>query len=199
MNHAKKDNPPTLLNRLFTGLLEYIGSLLLFSMMLLTFVDVIARYFFSRSITGGFEITELMLATLIFCGLPLITLRDGHITVDLIERFLPAGFRAWRDRLVSCMAAVMLFFLGWWLWKKGLVFSGYNDQTAVLLIPLAPICFTMAVLAFASALIAAVFCVTGYRRRPDTPADTSDPLADRESGDDAGASGSQLPASGQSS
>lgn len=148
--------------RYASKLLECIGALLLFAMMMLTFVDVIARYFFSRSITGGFEITEIMLATLIFCGLPLITLRDGHITVDLLEGFFASGFKKFRDRLVYIMVAVVLAFLGYRLWLKGLTFVEYNDQTAILYIPLAPVCFIMAVLSVVSAGIAAFFAVSGH-------------------------------------
>jgi TRAP-type C4-dicarboxylate transport system permease small subunit len=155
--------PPPLALRILAKTLEYSGALLLFAMMLLTFVDVIARYFFSRSITGGFEITEIMLATLIFCGLPLITLRDGHITVDLIEGWLPDGFRALRDRFVFLLAAVLMGYLGIQLWKKAGTFVEFNDQTAVLLIPLAPVCYAMAVLTLLSAVISLILAITGYR------------------------------------
>ncbi len=147
--------------RFTSRLLEYIGALLLFAMMMLTFVDVIARYFFSRSITGGFEVTEIMLATLIFCGLPLITLRDGHITVDLLEGFLGKNIKKFRDRFVYIMVAVVLAFLGYRLWLKGITFVEYNDQTAILYIPLAPVCFIMSVLSILSAAIATFFAITG--------------------------------------
>ncbi len=156
-------SPPPLALRILAKTLEYAGALLLFSMMLLTFVDVIARYFFSRSITGGFEITEIMLATLIFCGLPLVTLRDGHITVDLIEGWLPNGFRALRDRFVFLLVAVLLGYLGYQLWKKAGTFVEFNDQTAVLLIPLAPVCYAMAILTLISAVISLILSITGYR------------------------------------
>lgn len=149
--------------RILAKLLEYISALLLFAMMALTFVDVIARYFFNRSITGGFEITEIMLATLIFCGLPLITLRDGQITVDLLEGFLPDGFRALRDRIVFFTAGIILAYLGWQLWRKAGTFVEFNDQTAVLLIPLAPVCFAMSILTFISAAISMLLSYTGYR------------------------------------
>jgi len=148
---------------MLTRLLEYIGALLLFAMMLLTFVDVIARYFFNRSITGGFEVTEIMLATLIFCGLPLITLRDGQVTVDLIEGWLPAGFKRLRDRLVFLVSAAALGYLSWRLFLKGQTFVEYNDQTAVLLIPLSPVCFAMAALTLISALISLYLGLFGCR------------------------------------
>jgi len=147
--------------RYASTLLEYVGAALLFAMMMLTFVDVIARYFFSRSITGGFEITEIMLATLIFCGLPLITLRDGHITVDLLEGFLGTSIKKLRNRFVYIMMAIVLAFLSYRLWLKGITFVEYNDQTAILYIPLAPVCFIMSVLSFISAGIAAYFAASG--------------------------------------
>lgn len=148
--------------RYASRVLEFIGASLLFAMMMLTFVDVIARYFFSRSVTGGFEVTEIMLATLIFCGLPLITLRDGHITVDLLEGFLSKGVKKLRNRFVYILVAVTLAYLGYRLWLKGITFVEYNDQTAILYIPLAPVCFIMSVLSLVSAGIAAFFAIGGY-------------------------------------
>ena len=42
-------------------------------------IDVVGRYFFSMPVTGGFEMTEILLASLIFAGLPLVTLRDDRV------------------------------------------------------------------------------------------------------------------------
>jgi TRAP-type C4-dicarboxylate transport system permease small subunit len=170
--------------RIGSRLLEYIGALLLFAMMMLTFVDVIARYFFSRSITGGFEITEIMLATLIFCGLPLITLRDGHITVDLLEGFFGNTFKLLRDRLVYIMVTVTLAFLGYRLWLKGQTFVEYNDQTAILYIPLAPVCFIMSVLCIISAAIAAYFAISGHSPRKGLAEQSALPTASADAAKD---------------
>ncbi len=141
--------------------LERISALLLFCMMLLTAVDVVGRYLFASPVPGGFEITEIMLATLIFCGLPLATLRDGHITVDLAEGFLPTWFKNVRDRLIFAMMALVLAFLSYKLFNKAGDFLEFNDQTAVLNIPLSPVVFAMAGLTGVSALIAMVLLVTG--------------------------------------
>ncbi len=63
--------------------------LVLFAMMVLTCVDVVGRYFLSRPIFGAFEITEMLLAALIFAGLPLVTLRNEHVTVDVLDPITP--------------------------------------------------------------------------------------------------------------
>ena len=147
--------------RQLTLALEWIGALVLFSMMVLTFVDVLGRYLFSSPVPGGFEVTEIMLASLIYCGLPLITMRDGHISVDLVEGLLPGWFKALRDRVIALLMTAVLGYIGYRLFGKAGDFVNYNDQTAVLNIPLAPLCYAMAVLTILSAIIAAVLAVLG--------------------------------------
>ena len=63
-------------------------------MMLLTFVDVVARYVFNRPLRGAFEVTELMLLVLIFAGLPLVSFADEHAVMDFIDRLLGPAARS---------------------------------------------------------------------------------------------------------
>ena len=42
-------------------------------MMMITAVDVAGRYLFNKPLAGGFELTEMLLAALIYCGLPLVS------------------------------------------------------------------------------------------------------------------------------
>src|SRR5207253_3109449 len=70
------------------ALLGVAASAILLAMMLLTVVDVVARYIFSRPVGGAFEITELMLVVLIFAGLPLGSFSDEHAVMDFIDRVL---------------------------------------------------------------------------------------------------------------
>ena len=69
----------------FDAALGIAASVILFLMMLLTFVDVVARYLFNWPLRGGFELTELMLLVLIFAGLPLVSHADEHVTMDFID------------------------------------------------------------------------------------------------------------------
>ena len=72
-------------------------------MMPLTCVDVIGRYFFVAPIFGAFELTEMMLAALIFAGLPLVTLRNEHVTVDVLDPITPD----WLFRIQHVVACVI--------------------------------------------------------------------------------------------
>lgn len=126
-------------------LLGVAGAVLLFGMMTLTFVDVWGRYVFDAPIPGGFEITELMMATLIFAGLPLVTRGDEHVTVDLFDKFFPKALARGRDAVVALVCAVMMGILSWRMWIKASEQAEYGDQTAALLIPVAPVSFFMSV------------------------------------------------------
>jgi len=77
------------------ALLGVAASMILLAMMLLTTVDVVARYLFNRPLRGAFEITELMLVVLIFAGLPLAKVFGGPVRDVLLD------LRAQRDDLGS--------------------------------------------------------------------------------------------------
>ena len=62
-------------------LLGPIAAICLFGMMALTFINVVARYFFNRPIAGGEEIQAFLLGFIIFGGIPLVTYHQRHIAV----------------------------------------------------------------------------------------------------------------------
>ena len=119
------------------------ASALLFLMMLLTFADVVARYLFNRPIRGAFEVTELVLLTLIFAGLPLVSHADEHVTMDFIDRVLPPAARRVLLRLVHAACAALMFFLTWQVWIKAGKIAGYGDTTDVLRIVVGPFVYFM--------------------------------------------------------
>jgi len=126
--------------------LGVVAAALLFAMMLLTFVDVVGRYLFNQSVVGAFEITEIMMALLIFAGLPLVVRREEHVTVDLVERlFAPRLRRAYRIAIELASGALMLG-LAHLMWRKAGRAADYGDTTTVLLIKYAP--FIYAIVAF---------------------------------------------------
>src|SRR5690242_995559 len=114
--------------------------------MVLTFADVVARYLFNRPIRGGFEITELGLVVLIFAGLPLVSHADEHVTMDFIDRVLPDGLRRAWIRAMHAVCAAIMFFLAWQVWIKANRIAGYGDTTDVLLIPIGPFVYFMALM-----------------------------------------------------
>ena len=128
------------------ALLGVAASAVLFAMMVLTFVDVVARYGFSRPVRGAFEVTELMLLVLIFAGLPLVSYADEHATMDFIDRVLnPRGQRA-LQAIVHVVCAAIMFLLAWLIWLKADRIWAYRDATDVLRIVYGPFVYFMAVM-----------------------------------------------------
>ena len=121
--------------------------------MLLTFVDVVARYLFNRPIRGGFEMTELVLLVLIFAGLPLVSHADEHVTMDFIDRMLPERAVAILIRVVHALVAAVFFFLTWQVLIKAARIAGYGDTTDVLRITVGPFVYFMAAMIFVTALV----------------------------------------------
>lgn len=134
--------------------LGVLAGLLLFSMMLLTFVDVFGRgldkmsfgLMRSRPVPGGFEVTEIMLAALIFLGLPLVTADDGHVTIDLLDNIWSETQRALQRVAVDLVTLVLIAVAAWKLWQYAAKTYGYGDTTAILEIPYAPLVYLMAVM-----------------------------------------------------
>jgi TRAP-type C4-dicarboxylate transport system permease small subunit len=129
------------------------AGLVLFSMMALTFVDVICRYLFNRSVPGSFEITEIMMAVLIFAGLPLVSRRDEHVSVDLIDHWLGPRVRAVQRKVIELANGLLLLGLAYLMWRKAEQIAGYGDTTTVLLIRLAPYVYVISVFLVITALI----------------------------------------------
>ncbi len=113
-------------------------------MMALTFADVVARYLLNRPIRGAFEVTELTLLVLIFAGLPLVSHADEHVTMDFIDRVLPAAARRVLVRVVHALCAALMFFLTWQVWIKASRIASYGDTTDVLRIAVGPFVYFMA-------------------------------------------------------
>jgi TRAP-type C4-dicarboxylate transport system permease small subunit len=111
---------------------------LLFGMMALTFVDVVGRYLFNRSVPGGFEITEILMAVLIFAGLPLVSRRDEHVSVDLLDHIFPAALRRAQRIAIELASGGLLIALAGLMWRKAGQVGSYGDTTTVLEIRLAP-------------------------------------------------------------
>jgi len=150
----------TRFDRAVVPALGALSALLMFCLMLLTCVDVIGRYFFNKPVTGGFELTEFLLAALIFAGLPLVTLRGDHITVDLFDAITPERLFRIQHVAATLVSAACTAYLAWRLWGRADALARAGETTSELGIPLAWLTYAMSVL---TALTAAAFVVIATR------------------------------------
>ena len=141
------------LGRALETVLGAISATVLFLMMLLTAVDVAGRYLVNRPVVGGFELTEMMLAALIYCGLPLVSKRREHIVIDTFDTFMSKRVKRGFDILADIVCTVALAGLSWLLFQRALRVAQYGDTTTVLTLPLAPVAYLMGTMIVVTAAI----------------------------------------------
>jgi TRAP-type C4-dicarboxylate transport system permease small subunit len=147
-----------------------IAAATLFGMMAVTAIDVFGRYLFNSPLQGGYELTQLLMISLIFAALPSVTRRGEHITVGLFENAFRGRARAYRDAIIALAVVFGSAYLAWRLYILGGRFSGFGDTTATSRIPLAPFAYggalSMALCAIASLMLAIEALISQPKDRP---------------------------------
>ncbi|OEY65951.1 TRAP transporter small permease [Marinobacter sp. X15-166B] len=133
--------------------LEGVAGATLFALMLLTTVDVCGRYFFNSPITGTVELTQLMLAALVFLALPMVCWREEHISVDLLDAVYPARWVWLRQLLVNLIVTAALWVMAGRVWVLGMRAFDWGDVTEFLRLPTGYLICLMAILLGISALL----------------------------------------------
>jgi TRAP-type C4-dicarboxylate transport system permease small subunit len=129
------------------------SAVILFAMMLITAVDVAGRYLFNKPIAGGFELTEILLAALIYCGLPLVSARREHIVIDTFDPLFSRAVKRGLDMVAEVVCAVALAGVGYLIFVRAGRVAEYGDTTSVLKLPLAPVVYLMGVMITVAAVI----------------------------------------------
>jgi TRAP-type C4-dicarboxylate transport system permease small subunit len=159
---------PTGLARRLDGAIGAFAGTVLFLMMALTAVDVVGRYLFNRPFRGSLELTEILMTVMIFAGLPLVTAKGGHVTVDIADVLIPSAVKRWLGFAVHVICAFALSVLAWRLATKAMQLAAYGDTTAALLLPLWPLAWFMAL---GTALAALAMAWRAVASPPWRPAD----------------------------
>ena len=136
--------------------LGFLAATVLMLLMIVTFIDVTGRYLFLAPLPGAFEMTEIMMAMLIFAGLPLVSRANQHVTVNLIIGLLSPKIRHFQRLITQIIMFLVLGVMAWRMWIKAVEMLVQGDETAYLLIPIAPVAFFMTILLGVSSLIVAI-------------------------------------------
>jgi TRAP-type C4-dicarboxylate transport system permease small subunit len=146
-----------------------LSALALFSIMALTFFDVLGRKLASNSIRGSLEITELLMVVVIFAALPLVSDRGEHVTFDSLDAYLPAAVIKAQVAVMHVVCGAVLVGLGVLMWKTGNEFLASGETTAQLGILKAPFIWGMGALCAITG--AAHFLLVGAPPRSSHAAD----------------------------
>jgi TRAP-type C4-dicarboxylate transport system permease small subunit len=139
--------------RWLEGALGATSAAVLFLMMMITAVDVVGRYVFNKPLNGGFEVTEMLLAALIYCGLPLVSQRREHIVIDTFDTFMSRTVKRTLDVIAEIVCSLILFGIGYLIFRRAVRVAEYGDTTNVLKLPLAPVAYLMGTMIVIAALI----------------------------------------------
>lgn len=121
------------------------GGYILLCMMLLTTCDVIGRYIFNAPITGAYEITEVMMVTVIFLFIGYTQAEKAHISIDLVVRLLPKKLRMTIDLITHLLSLFIIILIAWMNILRCLELMRRNEVTAILYIPVAPFVLILAI------------------------------------------------------
>lgn len=138
--------------RVIERALAFAAAALLCGMVLLITGDVVGRTLFALPVPGTYELMSMMLAALIFIGLPLATERDEHVVVDLVDHALPRAAVRGLTLLASILSALALAGLAWAMARQGFDQLAAGGTTSQLRLPLAPVAFLMSAASLLSAL-----------------------------------------------
>jgi len=129
------------LGTLATTLSSATAGLFLILMTAVTVTDVAGRYFLNMPLPGAFEMTQFLMAAIVYSGLPAVSHKDGHITIDLLDTVTPDRLVPVREFLVQTACAFFFAILAWRLFVLAEEAAEWGDVTQYLGWPLSPIIF----------------------------------------------------------
>jgi TRAP-type C4-dicarboxylate transport system permease small subunit len=147
--------------------IETVMALFLLAMVALTFADVIGRRLIGKPIYGSNDITEHLMALVVFAGLPLVTAAGAHLTIDLFDKLVNKPWMAWWRVLISVLVTMVLAVIAWLFVKHGLNATRISEVSQALRIPRGPLYFFMALSCVLSALAALAIAFTGPMVDPE--------------------------------
>jgi len=125
--------------------MNWVASVALFLMMLLTIADVFLRKVYSKSILGTVEVTEFMMVILVFFALAHAEVLKRHVKVDLVLSRFSQRVQAFID---TATQFVLFLFFGLITWSA-LVYAGTmrasGEVSQDLWIPIYPFVYIVAI------------------------------------------------------
>jgi TRAP-type C4-dicarboxylate transport system permease small subunit len=131
-----------------------IGSgLSLFIMMIVTVIDVIARYA-GRPLLGFFEITSLLLVSLVFFAVAQTQAIKGNVNVEVLYSHLPKRLQGLIGCITHLFCLGLSVLMGWRSWLQSQDILEKGQVTGTLFIPMFPFYL---IVVFGFALLSLVF------------------------------------------
>ena len=139
--------------RLLDLTLGIVLAVLVFAMMVLTFLDVAGRQGFNAPVPAAFEITELMMGFTVYLGLPVISARREHLTIGLLDYLFTGTVKRIQAVVINFLIGVLCLLWAREVWIQAGALVAQNELMMFLQIQIAPFVYAMSVLTVVAALI----------------------------------------------
>jgi TRAP-type C4-dicarboxylate transport system permease small subunit len=137
----KNKKEKTIFNKLerfivhLNGVTHSISIIIVFMMMVITFSDVIGRYFFRQPVLGTYELTELGLAIMVFFSMGYTQLKKGHTSIGIIVDRWSDRKQALLDSVVYLITVLLMLVTAWQMTKYAQLLKAGNGFTGELSLP----------------------------------------------------------------
>lgn len=144
-------------------ILQSVVAMSLGGMTIITVIDVVGRYFLSAPLTGAGETIEIMLALMITAAVPVISRRNRHISISLIDGLMSASVLTWWKRGVSFLSMIACALIAWGVLQQADQLLLTREHTQVLSLPIWP---TAIVVALFWVIAAIAYALNVWRAAP---------------------------------
>jgi TRAP-type C4-dicarboxylate transport system permease small subunit len=141
-----------------------IGAVFLTAMMLLIFSEVSMRYLFNAPIEGAFEMVEFMMALVISLAMAYTGIRGGHISVELLVSKFSKRTQSLLNIFHFLVCTVFFALMSWKTTVQALVVAKRRVTSQVLLIPVYPFVWVLAVCAGLLCLVFLVRFIDSFKK-----------------------------------
>ena len=113
----------------------YLAAVMLLFLMVMTFFDVVLRSAFDNPIEAATELTRLSMAIMVFSAMPLVSWKNQHIIVDLMDPLFNAKLARIRDIVIDLASGFLLLWPTQRVWVLAERSRDFGDVTEYLGLP----------------------------------------------------------------
>jgi TRAP-type C4-dicarboxylate transport system permease small subunit len=139
------------------GLLATLAGCALFALMLLTFVDVMGRELY-RSLPGALELSEMLMVVVLFCALPMVSLRAEHVCFELADAIYKGRAQRISKVVMDLICVIAFGAVGWACGGYARRTMQDGDVSAHLGVPIGLFVYLMAAMLMLAALMHLLRC-----------------------------------------
>lgn len=126
-------------------------------------LDVVIRKMLQRSLIGTVDVTELVVMIAAFTAIPLVFLRRGHVSVEIVTDLMPRRWRAFFEGLGALLGAGFFAVIGYLAFQPARLSISAGDVSQDLALPLSWYWIPMIAGCFLGAFAALVMAIVHFQ------------------------------------